>query len=320
MRTPFCLIVLSSVLAWPSAADARDIYVSNTRGENGATGLQPAPTPDRSGPVRTITRALRLAEKGDRIVLEKTTEPYRESISLVGSRNSGFPHRDFIIEGNGAVLDGSVAVPSDAWENYQGAIFRFAPPRLGHMELFVDGKPVKRAAVSRWSDSPAALKPMEWCLFEGWVYFRVEPMKLPDNYKLSYTLLRTGITLYQVRNVTIQDLTVQGFQIDGVSAFNSAVNVRLVRLTCRGNGRSGVTVGGASSVSLVDSLLGNNGEAQLLTLPLSETHVDNTQLLSNTAPGWVDQGGRVFLDGKPVTGGVDEYPGQGSAPAGSTAK
>lgn len=308
MRTRIAWILLVTLL-WTCSAAARDIFVSNSQGDDGATGREPIVVPNRSGPVRTIAKALRLAEPGDRIVLEKTAEPYRETLSLVGSRHSGRVGADFVVEGNGAVLDGSVPVPSDAWENYHGPVFRFAPPRLGLLQLFRDGKPLVRVYASRWSDSPPELQPLQWCLHGGWVYFCVERMKLPDNYTLSYTLLRTGITLYHVENVRIQDLTVQGFQVDGVSAFNSARNVRLLRLTCRGNGRSGVSVGGASIVNLEDSLVGNNGEAQLLTLPLSETYLRDAQLLSNTAPGWVDQGGKVLREGKPIAGGLDERTG-----------
>jgi parallel beta-helix repeat protein len=101
---------------------------------------------------------------------------------------------------------------------------------------------------------------------------------------------------------------VQGFQIDGISLANSARNVSLVSVTCRGNGRCGISVGGASSTTLDECLVGDNGQAQLLTLPCSETHIRNSRLLSNTAPGWMDQGGRVYLDDRQVQGGLDEVP------------
>lgn len=71
-----------------------------------------------------------------------------------------------------------------------------------------------------------------------------------------------GITLYQVLNVEIQDLVVQGYQLDGVNAHDSAFNVKLVGLTCRGNGRSGISIGGALRVELEACLVGNNGEWQ----------------------------------------------------------
>jgi hypothetical protein len=114
-----------------------------------------------------------------------------------------------------------------------------------------------------------------------------------------------GITLYHVEHVGIVDLTIQGFQLDGISAFNSARDVTIAGVTCRGNGRSGIAVGGASQVLISACLLGDNGEAQLLTLPCSETGIQDTALLSNTAPGWVDRGGRVYVDGRRVEGGLE---------------
>ena len=299
-------VVLGIAVGLVAPAAARDIFVSNTGGDDSFTGRQARSMPDRSGPVRTIAKALRLARQGDRIVLAKTDLPYRESISLVGSRRSGSSLTRFVIAGNGAVLDGSAPVPPDAWEHYRGAVFRFRPPGLEHQQLFLDDRPAMRVVISRLAGTPPELEDLQWCLHEGYIYFRVEPLKLPEDYALTYADKRVGITLFHVDQVAILDLTVQGFQLDGVNAANTARNIYLAGVTCRGNGRSGITVGGASLVALDAALLGNNGQAQLLTLPFSETHVYNSELLSNTAPAWVDQGGRFYLEGKRITGGLDE--------------
>ncbi len=307
MRIHLCLTVLASILCLPSVAVPRDVFVSNVRGDDRYTGYQPRATQDFGGPVRTIGKGLRVAAQGDRIVVENTGEPYRESISLIGSHNSGFSFSRFVIEGNGAVLDGSAPVPADAWEHYRGLTFRFPPPHVGHQQLFLEGRPLLRVMGKKALASPPPLEPLEWCLHGRFIYFCVEPMKLPEDYSLSFANLQTGVTLFHVDRVTIEDLTVQGFQLDGINAANSARDVTLLRLRSRGNGRSGVTVGGASRVYLVDSLLGNNGASQLLTLPWSETHVRNTQLLGNTAPGWVDRGGEVLLEGQLAEGGLEEY-------------
>ena len=134
----------------------------------------------------------------------------------------------------------------------------------------------------------------------------VEPEKLPGVYNLTYAHRQTGITLFHVGGVAIVNLTVQGFRIDGINAHNSAREVYLTGVTSRGNGRSGITVGGASQVEIDVCTLGNNGRAQLLTLPISRTAIRNSQLFSNTAPARVDLGGRVWINGKQVEGGIDE--------------
>jgi hypothetical protein len=266
-------------------------------------GLQPRPLADRSGPVRTIAKALRLAVSGDHIVLADTGQPYRESISLVGVRHSGSMLQPLVIAGNGAVLDGSAPVPVDQWQHTGGGVYRFHPPRMGPQQLFLDDRPALRVAVSATADRAPKLAPRQWCVVQGDLFFRVEKGKMPADYRLTYAALPSGITLYQVDHVAITDLTVQDFQLDGVSALNSARNVHLTGVTCRGNGRNGLCVGGASQVEIDSCLLGNNGAAQLLTTPNSETHIYDSHLLGNTAAAWVDQGGRVWLGLARVTGG-----------------
>jgi hypothetical protein len=294
--------VLNFALLAASAA-ARDIFVSNVSGDDRFTGEHAEKLADTGGPVRSIAKALRLAGSGDRIVLSNTEKPYCESVSLVGARHSGFPQQPFVIEGNGAVLDGSAPVPATGWKHYREAEFRFHPPRTGFQQLFLDGRPAVRVPVGHLAGSPPKLQPRQWCLFESDIYFCVEKTKLPQDYNLAYASLPTGITLYHVQYVGIKDLTVQGFQLDGINAQNSAMQVYLSGVTCRGNGRNGVTIGGASQVDLELCLLGNNGTAQLLTQPYSETHLHESDLLGNTAPAWVDQGGRVYLGKKRIEGG-----------------
>jgi hypothetical protein len=295
------------VLLLGAAAAGRDIYVDNSSGDDQFAGRNPVGKSDMSGPVRTIAKALRLAGNGDTIVLAKTGVPYRESISLVGSRNSGTSERPFSIRGNGAIIDGSAPVPPKAWEHFQGATFRYRPLRAGYQQLFLNDLPAERVFASEKAANPPELKPLQWCWFQSRIYFCVEKTKLPGDYRLSCLHQQIGVTLFHVDHVRISNLTLQGFQLDGINLYNSAKNVTLSDVTCRGNGRSGICVGGASLAAIDASLLGNNGLAQLLTLPYSETHVNGSHLLSNTAPGWVDQGGRVYLDKKRIEGGLDEF-------------
>jgi len=300
------LIVAAALVAGAGSAPAADIYVNNVLGNDRSDGRRPEP--GEFGPVRSIARALQLAQGGDRIVLADTGQPYRESISLVGSRHSGAGGRPFVLDGNGAVLDGSVPVPPEAWRHYRGQVFRFQPPGKAFQQLLLGTVPALRAPADHRASEPPPLAPLEWCLYRGDVYFAVQPGKLPDQYPLGYAHYPTGITLFHIDQVVIQDLVVQHFQIDGISAFNSARRVSLVRVTARGNGRSGVAIGGASLAAVDHCLLGNNGEAQLLTLPYSETYVYQGELLGNTAPGWVDAGGKAWFDGVLRSGGLKQYP------------
>ena len=298
---PFVLTVASILLSsWVTPGVTRDIFVDNVHGDDRAAGRVLQASAGGDGAVRTIGRALRLAGTGDRIVLVPTKKPYRESITLSGSRHSGEAGAPFTIVGNGVVLDGSRSVPPTAWEHYGGNVFRFQPSRVGHQQLFIDGRPAIRVPVANALGEVPKLLPGEWCLHGAYIYFAVDPDKLPADYSLACARETVGITLSHVRNVGIADLSVQGYQLDGINVHNDAQAVTLLRVTCRGNGRSGVAVGGACNVRLDQCLLGDNAEAQLLALPYSTTHVSDSQLLPRTAPAWLNRGGRIFLDGKPV--------------------
>jgi hypothetical protein len=120
---------------------------------------------------------------------------------------------------------------------------------------------------------------------------------LPDSYDVQYSDLTVGVTLYEVRNVVIRDLIVQGFQLDGINAHDSVFDTVLREVTCRGNARSGISIGGASRVRLENCLLGDNGDAQVRTEGYSHTHIVDCEILDNTAPALKRDGGKVYTEG-----------------------
>jgi hypothetical protein len=290
-------------LACGLPAAARDIYVNNQAGDDRFSGDRPDSSAGSEGPVQSIAKATRLATPGDRIVLAATDTPYRESVSLVGLRHSASSLAPLTIDGNGAILDGSQPVCSSAWEHFSGDVYRFRPERLGHQQLFIKGRPALRRPSTSWYGVVPHLKPLEWSLTGGYIYFRTEPNQVPDAYQPACAVLQTGITLYHVRGVEITDLVVQGFQLDGINVFDGDVDVQLIGVTARGNGRSGISVGGSSRAEIIDSLVGDNGAAQLRVEGYSRTYVTNCSLLDNTAPAEVFEGGDLWIDGKPYVVG-----------------
>ncbi|MFO7908203.1 MAG: right-handed parallel beta-helix repeat-containing protein [Planctomycetota bacterium] len=274
---------------------ARDIYVNNVAGSDRNDGSAPEASSDATGPYRTITRALRAAQKGDRVILAETGTPYRESITLQGGKQSGIRQIPFELIGNNAVLDGTRPVPAGAWTHYMDTLFRFRPPKVSFQLLYLDGKPAKRREVNT-REEIEDLDRLEWCLFKQHVYFRVEDGRLPQTYELSFTGLQVGITLYQVRHVVIRDLVIQGFQLDGVNAHDGVYNVTLTGLNSRGNARSGISIGGASQVRVEACLVGNNGAAQVRTEGACRAQLEGCDLLDNTAPRIVRDGGKVVVN------------------------
>lgn len=290
-------LILSTFFLLLSLAvcDARDIFVDNVAGDDRRDGGTQRISGRAGGPVRSLTRAIQLAQGADRIIMTDTGEPYRESVTLQAGKHTGIPSRPFTIVGNGATLDGSAPVPVDAWQHIEGNVFRFRPTKTSSQVLFLDGKPLQRKFVDRASGFPE-LRALEWCLFDRHVYFCTDKDKLPSHYDLSHTSLPVGITMYEARHLVISDLVVQGFQLDGINSHDSVFDATLVGLTCRGNGRSGISVGGASRVKIIACLVGNNGAAQVRTEGFSRTEILNCDLVDGTnAPGLVRDGGLVSV-------------------------
>ncbi len=271
---------------------ARDIFVNNTTGDDRRSGTTDELT-GGDGPLRSITRALRAAEFGDRIVVAKTKKPYHGSLSLQAGRHSGTVDRPFRLVSNGAVLDGTREVPVLQWAYYDQGAYRYRPRSLTRQILFLDGKPAKRVSVEK-GKQPPKLEALQWCWVGGYIYFRPEKGKTPADYVLAHTYLRVGITIYETQHVLVSGFVVQGFELDGVNAHDSVFHGELKGMTCRGNARSGISIGGASRVKVNACLLGNNGEAQLRTEGFSTTELVDSDLIENTAPRIDRQGGRLI--------------------------
>ncbi len=297
MRSWLTIVVISGVLV--GTAVGRDIYVSNLGGNDRQDGSAMQSVLPGSGPVRTIGEALRLARAGDRIEIANTGRPYRESLSLIGRRHGGNELGPLVIEGHGAVLDGTVRIPDDQWEHYSRSVFAYRPARLGHQQLFLAGRPARRHPTPKESIKPPPLAPLEWCFWRGKILLRVEEGRLPEMYDASCCGLQTGITLYYVDDVLIRNLLVQGFAQDGIAAHDVVRNTRLEAITCCDNGMSGVSVRGASRIELDGCRLFGNGKSQLRIEDYAHCWLYRCQLPSDTAPAMQRLGGEVNESAEP---------------------
>ena len=285
----FFSLVLFFLAVAPAAA--RDIYVNNVDGDDLLDGSISQRRGVFEGPVRTIRRALRLAGKSDRVIIANAGKPYRESVSLSTGRHTGDRQRPFTIVGNGAVLDGSLPVPNAAWEHYRDDVFRFRPSWLGNPVVLLNDRPAKRRPDAIRHRRKPLLEPLEWEAYGAYIYFCVEKIRRPEDYAISHAVRPCGITLYQVHDVRIENLFVQHFRIDGIHVNDGVRRCELIQITARGNGRSGIFVGGASYEIVVRRcLIGDNSTAQLLLRGFSQTEVLQSELLKASAPPIVRQG------------------------------
>lgn len=287
----FLAVILVAVLA--GQVSARDIFVDNLGGDDTLTGREPAGGRGSDGPVQTIAKATRLAQPGDRIVLANNGEPYREEITLQGGRCSGFDKTSpFVLEGNGAVIEGVTDVPDEAWQRVGADVFRFGPLIKAHQGLFIEGAAVSRRAMQRGEARPD-LQPLQWLLSNGWVYFRTSDGRSPQSYHPQCAGLQTGLTIYDVQNVVVRNLVFHGFALDGVNAHDNAFNVRLESVISTHNGRSGFSIGGASQVRLIGCEAAGNHVAQLRSEGYCHVLHTECKFAAGGGPAIVRDGGEI---------------------------
>ncbi|QDV68741.1 hypothetical protein Poly24_24540 [Rosistilla carotiformis] len=286
------LLFAVSIASWMPALLARDLVIDNVSGSDYQNDRGLVAGPATFGPYRTIMRALLVAQPGDSIVLTKTDIPYRECISLNGTRHSGTPMFPFRIVGNGAVLDGSTSPRRDGWEIVSGDLYRYIPPRPGYGQMMLAGR-----AMSRFISSDGDLSAMaagQWAHWNGRMFYRPPAGKSPLDEPLEITTEAVGITLYDVEHVIISDLTVRGYRLDGINAHDKANHVQLIGIAARHNGRSGISVGGSSSVTIGATLCELNSVAQLRTEGQSHTYLANVDLAEGVGTPLANEGGRVL--------------------------
>ena len=286
----FALAVLSLAVVGPILA--ADLYVDNLAGDDRNNGQGAATSGRGNGPVRTIDKALRLARAGDRLFINPNGgEPYRECLTLQGGAHSGFGDMVLEIVGNGAVLDGSLALAGAQWEVLGEDLYSVSPPKKAQQQLFLDGQPAAR--VKAPDERLPELLPRQWCLVKGQIVLKTEPGRRPESYHASCGGHPVAITLYEVHDVVIRDLTIRGYQLDGVNAHDTAIRCDLVGIDSSHNGRSGFSIGGASRVRLDRCTAAGNGEAQVRTEGYSRTHIVGGTFDEATAPALVQERGKV---------------------------
>ena len=296
-RSMVALLICCFVLSG-SSVRADEIIVDNVLGADTNSGRVGDVRAPQSGPVRSIGRALQIEKKGDRIFVRNTGTPYREMLAIQGGKHSGTSVMPFRIVSDGAILDGTQMIPKYDWEHVKGDVFRFQPRLLTFQQLYHGEQPIDRVSIDSERELDQ-LQVQQWAFFNGWIYYRCEEKRAPSEYDLACCSYETGITLYQVDHVLIEGLVVQGFQLDGINAHGSVLNTEIERCTLRGNGRSGLSVGGASHVLLVDSLVGDNYSSQIRSEGHSQLTVQRSDLLDTApyGPRFHTEGGRIVIDG-----------------------
>ena len=226
MLKKFALTLIAAVVpicsapAAEPAPEARALRVDPRSGDDKNDGI--------ANPLKTIARAIRIAQPGDTIHL--ATVRYFESADL--TNKNGEPGKPITLDGHGAVLDGSEPVRD--WESLGGGLFRKVKlmPRmddamLGRWFFLWDGKMNHMGRTSKGPSAPlkktADLQPDEWTYVkdEDAFYIRLAPERSLDAANIRYPARSSGVvesiagSHLTVRNVIATHVYNDGYNIHG---------------------------------------------------------------------------------------------------------
>lgn len=161
----FLIAVLAGLATAPPAAPAeppagRELHVDPVEGNDAEDGLRK--------PVRTIGRAIRLAQPGDTIHLRPME--YRDQAAF--QDKSGAPGRSITLDGHGATLNGCDPLDAAAWTEVSEGLYRhdnllpLTDAIVARWFFLQNGKPNRMERCSKGPSqplkAPEALRPGEW--------------------------------------------------------------------------------------------------------------------------------------------------------------
>jgi hypothetical protein len=275
-------LFLITVLACQHFASAAVLFVDNRNGSDAADGRFPRSMSSESGPVRTIRRALELAQHGDIIELTKNAQPYYESLPLTGVQHGGSTDEPFVIRGNGAVLSGLRALPPAGWQpvgvGRAPRLWQLTFTRKGYYVLLREGVLVPEFRPQTSTDVFDSLPAGHWMSWRGGFYYRSETVEPPSKERFAHAGGETGISLYRASHVWIRDLVVEHFRVDGFHAQDLCNGVVLENVEFRQNGRAGVAVTGTCEVDLIRSRISENGRYSAFSIPPARLYISDSEL------------------------------------------
>jgi HEAT repeat protein len=224
-------------------ANSTDLRVDPATGKDSNDG--------RLQPVKTITRAIRLAQPGDTIHLAPGV--YYESADL--THKHGLPGKPITLDGHGAVLDGSEPVTSAEWERVSPDLYRRSnlykrtdDAIVARWFLLWNGKMQRMGRCSKGPSealkTPADLLPGEWTYVkdEDAFYLKLPPGQDLDDANIRYPARSNAIvesiagSWLTVRNITGTHVYNDGFNIHG--AQRHLVFENIIAIECGDDGFS----------------------------------------------------------------------------------
>lgn len=265
-------------LGWSASLPAAVIYVDSRTGNDAFDGFSATQLNDHTGPVRTLLRAAQIVEAGDQIFLANNNTPYYGGASLAGLRQSGFAAHPIEIIGNGSIITGARPIAPESWQPLGNHLWRITPLRKGWYQLILDDAAAPEVPSPPDATELPELPEGHWCVWRGAIYYRSALGQDPQELDLKLADIPTGLTLVDVENVVIRDLTFRHFQQDGIHLAQRCRNVRLENVTSLENGRAGIVVRGSSDTRLEGTRITGNRVHSLLVEELGRVEISDTEI------------------------------------------
>ena len=208
------------VATWPLMTVAADLHVDPITGDDAADG--------RNVPVKTISRAIRLAAAGDSIHLRPMV--YRDWAGFFDK--AGEPGRPITLDGHGATLDGCEPLDPKGWVEVEPGLFRNADLMpltdaiIDRWFFVMDGKLNRMLRCSKGPSIPLklpeTLKPGEWTFVKdtertktaragyifGTFWLRLPPGQPIGDAKIEVPMRMAGVAMHgKCAHLVVRNLT-----------------------------------------------------------------------------------------------------------------
>jgi hypothetical protein len=264
------------IVLLPLLLPGAEIRVDPEKGDDGGDGV--------SSPVRTIARAIKLAAPGDTIHLKPVT--YHESAVFIDKH--GEPDKPIILDGHGAVLEGSEPVTSAGWEKVGPGLFRRAKlykatddAIVGRWFLLWDGEMIRMNRCSKGPSEPLKhveeLQPKEWTYVkeEDAFYLRLSPGQDLDTANIRYPARSSSVVFAKAgSNITVRNLTGTHPYNDGFNIHGAQRNLVFENITAIECGDDGFSAH-EDATCRIDGFTSIGNATGLCDTGTSQTHYQN---------------------------------------------
>ncbi|MCB1231263.1 MAG: right-handed parallel beta-helix repeat-containing protein [Verrucomicrobiae bacterium] len=269
----------------PGAIFATDLYVDPKTGNDAADG-------DAAAPLESIAMAIKRAIAGDTIYLVHHGERWTDLPTF--HSKSGEPGKPIVLDGQGAVLDGSEPLDPAQWTDLGDGLFS-SDTLLGdagraiidRFYFLIDGRMNRmgrslKGPKEPWK-APADLVPGEWCWVEetNTFYLRIEAGQALAEAKIALPRKTNGVAIsgdcshLVIRNVTATHVQNDGFNIHGKTRDVRFENVKAIEC-----GDDGISAHGDCWIE-IDGMVSTGNSTGVCHVNNSHSIASNLTLFGN---------------------------------------